>query len=106
MIEQLHKIACGFYVDEQTDEYIVEEDGNKRLVKQKIKSRYLPPDIAAIKICLDYKDKELYAMSAERLKEERKRLLRELFEIEERQRKLKEWSETKNESNGRTDKRD
>lgn len=83
MLDVLYKKATGYEVTEITQEYGVDAEGNKRLVKEKANTKYVPPDISALKAYLELRDGELYSMSDEELKLERKKLLSELKNSEE-----------------------
>lgn len=78
MLEVLYKKAHGYTVEETTKEYGVDNEGNVKLVKEKIQTKYIPPDLSALKTYLEYKDKDLYEMNEQELKEEKQRLLKEL----------------------------
>lgn len=78
MLDVLYKKATGYEVTETTREYGVDEDGNSRLIKEKTSTKFVPPDLAAIKTYLEMKDGELMSMTDEELKKERRKLLREL----------------------------
>lgn len=45
-------------VEEVTEEYAFDEDGNERLLKRKVQSKYIPPDLSAIKAWVEELDKE------------------------------------------------
>ena len=78
MLDVLYKKAKGYEVTETTREYGVDEEGNAKLLKEKTSTKYVPPDLSAIKAYMDLKDGELYSMSDEELKKERNKLLRGL----------------------------
>lgn len=82
MLDVLYKKATGYEVTETTKEFALDADGNERLVKEKQSVKYIPPDINAIKAYMEIKDGELYSMSDEELRAERKKLLSELSESE------------------------
>lgn len=78
MLDVLYKKATGYEVTETTTEYNFDEDGNERITKEKKQTKYVPPDLSAIKAYMELRDGELYSMSDEQLEEERERLLKEL----------------------------
>ncbi|MBR1624590.1 MAG: hypothetical protein IJ676_02490 [Clostridia bacterium] len=87
MIDVLYKKARGYDVEESTKEYVVDEEGNKRLVKEKTSVKHIPPDLTALKAYMEVRDTELTSMSNEELKKEKERLLAELKENEEKEKK-------------------
>jgi hypothetical protein len=87
MLDVLYKKAKGYDVEETSREYVVDEDGNKKLQKEKTTTKHIPPDLAALKACMEMKDTELMKMSTEELKNEKLRLLRELRSIEKENKK-------------------
>ena len=82
MLDVLYKKATGYEVTETTREYGVDDDGNEILIKEKKSTKYVPPDLSAIKAYLELRDGELYSMSDEELKKERKKLLSELSDLQ------------------------
>lgn len=78
MQDILYKKACGYTIEEKVQEYGFDEEGRARLLKEKIHSKYIPPDMTAIKTYMECKDKALFEMSAEQLAKEKQRLLNEL----------------------------
>lgn len=78
MLDVLYKKARGYQVTETTKEYGVDEDGKPRLVKEKKATKYVPPDLSAIKTYMELKDAALFNMSKEELLKEKNKLLKEL----------------------------
>ncbi len=78
MLDVLYKKATGYEVTETTREYGVDEEGNRQLLREKTATKYVPPDLSAIKAYMEIKDGELYSMTDDELKAERARLLGEL----------------------------
>ncbi len=78
MLDVLHKKATGYEVQEMTQEFTVDDEGNRHLSKEKVSTKYVPPDLSAIKTYLEIKNSELYSMSNEDLAKEKKRLLKKL----------------------------
>lgn len=82
MLDVLYKKAKGYEVEETTVEYGFDEEGNKRILKEKTSTKYVPPDITALKAYMELKDGELYSMTDAELIEEKKRLIKELKNTE------------------------
>ena len=82
MEDVLYKKAKGYEVEEINREYIVDEECNRKLVKEKTSTKYIPPDLNALKVYMELKDTELSRMSTQELNSEKLRLLRELRKIE------------------------
>ncbi|MDD4315951.1 MAG: hypothetical protein PHC84_02195 [Clostridia bacterium] len=78
MLDVLFKKARGYSVEEVTEEYGFDEEGNEKLLKRKVQSKYIPPDLSAIKACMDIRDNEIGQMTKQQLAEEKRRLLEEL----------------------------
>ena len=78
LIRILLKKAKGYLIKETTDEYVVDEDGDKKLVKSKVVTKRAAPDVTACKILLeaDVADVDFADMSDEQLQAERDRLIR------------------------------
>ena len=87
MIEVLYKKAKGYDVEEINREYVYDDDGTKRLIKEKTSVRHIPPDLSALKAYMELKDSELTKMSNEELEKEKKRLLKELKKLKEGEKK-------------------
>lgn len=79
MLEEiLLKKAKGYKVTETVQEYAIDEDGNKRLLKEKVAKKNIPPDLSALKAYMEIADDELNGMSDEELEMEKKRLINSL----------------------------
>jgi len=79
MLDVLYKKAKGYEVTETTREYAVADDGKTTtLLKEKTSTKHVPPDLSAIRAYMELKDAELYSMSDEELKKEKRKLLQEL----------------------------
>ena len=87
MLDILYKKACGYVIKETTEEYGIDENGNERLVKKKVHSKYIPPDMTAIKAYLQESQQGLSQMSEVQLQKEKKRLLQELTKIQKQESK-------------------
>ena len=81
----LLKKAQGFSENEITEEY-EEDEGNLKLKKRKVSSKYFPPDISAAKLLL-LLDEQLNTsdLSEEELKDLRKKLMEELKDAEKKE---------------------
>lgn len=79
----LIKKAQGFYADEIIEEYVVEE-GKEKLLKKKVTKKYVPADLTATKLLLDYfneKTNSFDELSDEDLDKEAERLYREYLKL-------------------------
>ena len=83
LIKILLKKAKGYAYHEKTDEYVV-VDGKKQLVKSKVVTKRIQPDVNAIKALLTLTDTEtdVTKMTDEQLQVEKLRLIRLLSELE------------------------
>ncbi len=87
MLDVLYKKARGYDVEEINREYVVDEDGNKKLVKEKTTVKHVPPDLSALKAYMELKDTELSKMSNDELIKEKERLIGELKKTTRRESK-------------------
>ena len=87
LIETLFRKAKGYSKKEKTAEYLIDEQGNRKLVKEKVQIKHYPPDNTALKSYLDFfGGKSKYEdMSDEELEEERLKLINELAETEKKE---------------------
>ena len=94
LIKILLKKAKGYTYREKTDEYVV-SDGEKKLVKSKVVTKRIQPDVNAIKALLTLGDGEtdVTKMTDEQLQVEKLRLIRLLNEYEKDQPQSKEVNE-------------
>ena len=79
----LLKKAQGFYADEIIEEYVM-ENGKEQLIKKKITKKYVPADLTASKLLLDYfeeKTENFDGLSEEELDKEAIRLVKEYQEL-------------------------
>lgn len=81
MLDTLLKKACGYTYEEVTKEYGIDDEGNTKLIKQKVVEKYVPPDVSALKAYVELSKNELFEMTDEELKQEKIRLLNELAEL-------------------------
>ncbi len=75
------KVALGFRTEEITEEYGV-ENGELKLLKRKETVKEIPPDLKAAKLL--FEERDWSALSDEELEAEKRRLLAQLKEEEER----------------------
>ena len=77
LVKILLKKAKGYVVKETTDEYTVDADGEKKLIKSKVVTKRAPPDVTACKILLETEsdDVDVTEMTDEQLRAERDRLI-------------------------------
>lgn len=80
----LKKRAFGFDSTEVTEEYTENDDGSVRLIKRKVVSKNVPPDVSAVKLLLDIDGEsgDLTSLTDEELEKEKQRLLKLLKENE------------------------
>ena len=78
----LIKKALGYDATEIVEEYSSDNEGEVRLLKKKITTKNVPPDMTALKFLLDEGTKDLTQMSDEELFAEKIRLLNILKEIQ------------------------
>lgn len=80
ILDELLKKAKGYTQVEEITEYVIDEDGNKKAVKEKRQVKKVPPDVTAIKLYLEQQEKSnsLSTLSDEELEAEKQRLLEEL----------------------------
>ncbi len=78
MLNTLMQKAKGYTQDEVTTEYQVDENGDRRLVKEKVVSKYYAPDTTALKTYIELKrgDEDLDQMTDDQLIKEAKKLLK------------------------------
>lgn len=81
--EVLIKKALGYDVQEVVEEYSSDGDGEVKLSKKKVTTKYVPPDMTALKILLDENQKDVTQMTDEELYQEKVRLLYLLKQIQE-----------------------
>ena len=81
--EVLIKKALGYNVQEVVEEYSSDGDGEVKLSKKKVTTKYVPPDMTALKILLDENQKDVTQMTDEELYQEKVRLLYLLKQIQE-----------------------
>lgn len=73
--DALIKKALGYDVKEVVEEYSSDDDGEVKLSKKKVTTKFVPPDMTALKILLDENQKDFSQMTDEELYEEKIRLL-------------------------------
>ncbi|MBD5131947.1 MAG: hypothetical protein HDT28_05080 [Clostridiales bacterium] len=75
ILDAVVKRACGYEAQEVVEEYAV-VDGSLELVKRKITTKDVPPDMTAAKMLFD--NNEVSDLTDEQLESERIRLIKEL----------------------------
>ncbi len=82
ILKKLLRRAEGYTQTETQREYVIEEDGSRRAVKEKVVEKEVPPDVQALKIYLELTEyrSEFENMSDEEIKAEKIRLIKELKE--------------------------
>ncbi len=79
--EALKKRAIGYETTEITEEYSSNDDGEIRMVKRKVVSKNVPPDVSAVKLLYDsLQTDDITSMTDEELEKEKIRLLNLLKE--------------------------
>ncbi len=82
LTEAITKVALGFSVEEITEEYAADGEGELKLVKRKETRKDVPPDLKAVRLL--WEERDLMKLSDEELERERRRLLEELRREEEK----------------------
>ncbi|MBQ9734782.1 MAG: hypothetical protein IJV95_02865 [Clostridia bacterium] len=77
----LIKKALGYDATEVVEEYAGGEEGEIKLLKKKVTTKYVPPDTTALKLLLDESEMDVAKMSDEELETEKNRLLKLLKEM-------------------------
>ncbi len=80
MLTTLMQKAKGYTQDEVTAEYQIDENGDRRLTKEKVVTKYYAPDTTALKTYLELKrgDEDLDKMTDEELVKEAKRIVKRI----------------------------
>ncbi len=80
--DALIKKALGYDATEVVEEYSTDEQGEVKLVKKKVTTKNVPPDISALKILLDDGNEvPLTDLTDEQLESEKQRLLNLLKQV-------------------------
>ena len=79
--DALLRRATGYDATETVEEF-AECEGEIRLVKRKVLTKNVPPDIAAAKMVIEGGDRSVTELTDEQLSVEKRRLLRQLKEVE------------------------
>lgn len=82
-LETLYKKAIGYQTEEVVEEYASEEKGGE-LLKRKVTTKYIPPDVSALKSYMELTrvDNEFDNLTDEELEREKQRLIKLLVEKE------------------------
>ena len=78
ILDAVVKRACGYEAKETVEEYAV-VDGSLELVKRKVTTKDVPPDMTAAKMIIDGGD--VSDLTDEQLEAERKRLINQLYNL-------------------------
>ena len=78
--QALKKRATGYQATETVEEYSC-EDGELKLLKKKVTTKHIPPEVSAVKVLLG-KEEDVATLSDEELEAEKQRLLSELNNLE------------------------
>lgn len=79
--EALIKKATGYMVKESVMEYGVEE-GEEKLLKKKVYTKYYPPDLSAINILLNEKQVDIQSLTDDELELEKEKIIKLLKELD------------------------
>ncbi len=83
----LKKRAIGYETTEITEEYSSSEEGEIRMVKRKIVSKNVPPDVSAVKLLFENSSSDdISTMTDDELEKEKIRLLNILLALKARKR--------------------
>ncbi len=77
----LIKKALGYDATEVIEEYSGGDEGEIKLLKKKVTIKNVPPDMTALKILLDEKQKDVALLTDEELEQEKIRLLKLLSQL-------------------------
>ncbi|MDE7108317.1 MAG: hypothetical protein K2O39_08335 [Clostridiales bacterium] len=78
ILDAVVKRACGYAAKETVEEYAV-VDGSLELVKRRVTTKDVPPDMTAAKMIIDGGD--VSDLTDEQLEAERKRLINQLYNL-------------------------
>lgn len=82
--DALVKKAVGYNTDEIVEEYVVDDKNNEKLLKKKITRKFVPADLSATKLLLDYfstKTEEYDGLSEIELDQEALKLFKEYQDL-------------------------
>ena len=71
----LVKKALGFDATEIVEEYVSDEQGDRRLSRKKVTTKNVPPDVTALKMLLEDDGTPVSQMTDDELEKEKTRLL-------------------------------
>ncbi len=70
------KRAVGYEAQEVTEEYLDDGEGGVKMVKRKVVSKNVPPDVSAVKLLVELEGSEdITTLTDEELEREKQRLL-------------------------------
>ncbi len=80
VIKALKKRATGYETTEVTEEYSDDGTGGIKMVKRKVVSKNVPPDVSAVKLLVETSEVEdITKWTDEQLEKEKKRLIKILL---------------------------
>ena len=80
VIKALKKRATGYETTEITEEYSDDGNGGIKMVKRKVVSKNVPPDVSAVKLLVEASEVEdITKWTDEQLEKEKKRLIKILL---------------------------
>lgn len=91
----LKKKAFGFDATETVEEYALSDEGEIKLSKKKVTTKFVPPDVSALKILLE-RSVPLSGYSDEELAAEKERLLKLLSRSEKKNKEKTNCKKRKN----------
>lgn len=86
LMTTLYQKAKGYKEDEVSVEYALDENGERRAVKEKVVTKYYAPDVSALKTYLEMnkENRDLSEMTDEELEKEKRRLIKLLSPAKKR----------------------
>lgn len=85
-LKAIKKLTDGMILKEVTEEFVLDDDGDMKLVKKKVNSKTIPPNFDVVKMIYSNQKDQLSIyeeMSDEELENERQKVLREIQMEEE-----------------------
>lgn len=83
--DSLLKKANGYYADEIIEEYAYDQNGREELLKKKVTKKFVPPDLNATKLLLEYytstNEENFENLSEEEIDQKAIKLIKEYAEM-------------------------
>ena len=78
LLDNLLKRATGYTEKERTIEYAIDDEGNRKPIKERTQDKVYPPDMQALKLYLELSEQKenLRELTDEELEKEKVRLLK------------------------------